>query len=271
MGLLGEVAVIGLSVLVFLGYEFYLHRAGTASPMSVARRAHAAIRAQRVGTVVDHPGTEILVIQTLRNSIMAASFMASTAVLALIGAMNLSGFSSATSPLWHMIGGHTAEEMMQTRRSSCLSERSSRPSCSARWRFDSSTMQAISSQAGSQRKSSQAGNPLPQPTSIGPDTSTAWACGSCQSVVHMRATLGRWAHHYTAARPHMSLGRGVPDPPSSPAPPLNRDAASDRHPGCGGCQVGAGRVASRVLVAARAGVIEFLRSTARKQGSRLRP
>ena len=40
-----------------------------------------------------------------------------------------------------------------------------------------------------------------------------------------------------------------------------RIPASDRRPACGACQVGAGWVASRVLVAVRAGVTEFLRST----------
>lgn len=113
MGLLGEVTAIGLSILVFLGYEVYLRRAGAASPMAVARTAHAAMRAQWVETVVGHPGTEILAIQTLRNSIMAASFMASTAVLALIGALNVSGFSSATGPISHLGAVHTAEEMVQ--------------------------------------------------------------------------------------------------------------------------------------------------------------
>ena len=65
------------------------------------------------------------------------------------------------------------------------------------------------------------------------------------SEAHLRTILRSWAGHYNRGRPHMSLGPGVPDPPSSSAPPLNgASPASDRRPACGGCQVGARWVAS---------------------------
>lgn len=42
------------------------------------------------------------------------------------------------------------------------------------------------------------------------------------SEAHLRTMLSSWADHYHRGRPHMSLGPGVPDPPSSSTHPLNR-------------------------------------------------
>ena len=42
------------------------------------------------------------------------------------------------------------------------------------------------------------------------------------SEAHLRTILRSWAGHYNRGRPHMSLGPGVPDPPSNSTPPLNR-------------------------------------------------
>ena len=94
-------ASIGASLIAFAGYEFYLRKTGSTAPMKTARSAHATIRRQWIKSVMGRPGAEILVIQTLRNSVMAGSFMASTAVLALSGTLTLSGFGNAESRLWH--------------------------------------------------------------------------------------------------------------------------------------------------------------------------
>ena len=44
------------------------------------------------------------------------------------------------------------------------------------------------------------------------------------SQAHVRAILRSWADHYNRARPHMSLGPGVPDPPHTPTQPLHRES-----------------------------------------------
>ena len=54
------------------------------NPSRVARTAHAKIRANWARAIRARPGNEILAVQTLRNSVMAASIMASTAVLAFV-------------------------------------------------------------------------------------------------------------------------------------------------------------------------------------------
>ena len=44
------------------------------------------------------------------------------------------------------------------------------------------------------------------------------------SRTHVRAILTSWADHYNCARPHMSLGPGVPDPPQTLTPTLHRES-----------------------------------------------
>ena len=40
---------------------------------------------------------------------------------------------------------------------------------------------------------------------------------------HLRRLLKSWVAHYNGARPHMSLGPGVPDPPIGVPVPIQRD------------------------------------------------
>jgi uncharacterized membrane protein len=98
-----EWAVIVACLIAFALYELYIRTLGVRAPMKTARSAHAAIRSDWVKAVMSRPGTEILVIQTLRNSVMAASFMATTAVLALSGTLTLSGIGAPANPLWQSV------------------------------------------------------------------------------------------------------------------------------------------------------------------------
>jgi len=97
-----EWLAIALSVLLLLMYEAYLIWMGRLSPLRVARTAHAEIRARWVVTMLkrESKDTEVLVIQTIRNSIMAASFMASTSALALTGTLTLSGLGNVKGNIW---------------------------------------------------------------------------------------------------------------------------------------------------------------------------
>lgn len=95
-----ELANIAACFIVFALYELYLRWVTLRAPMKLARSAHAAIRSNWVKAVMSRPGTEILVIQTLRNSVMAASFMATTAILALSATLTLSGIANSDNGLW---------------------------------------------------------------------------------------------------------------------------------------------------------------------------
>ena len=77
------------SVLVIAGYELRMAAVGRKSPHATARSAHALLRSEWVEALSDQAGSEILAVQTLRNSLMSATIAASTAALALMGALSL--------------------------------------------------------------------------------------------------------------------------------------------------------------------------------------
>ncbi len=70
-------------------YELLLWWAQRARPDQVARTAHAQLREAWFRAVSAVPGTEILAVQTLRNSLMSATMIASTAAIGLMGAATL--------------------------------------------------------------------------------------------------------------------------------------------------------------------------------------
>ena len=70
---------------VLFGYEVVLALAQRRRPDRMARSAHAVLREEWFTAVSQQKGSEILAVQTLRNSLMSATMTASTAVLGLIG------------------------------------------------------------------------------------------------------------------------------------------------------------------------------------------
>lgn len=79
-----------VSCVLVLTYYLYLGRKSRRAPGSRVHGLNAKIRARWVHRVMSSGKMDILAIQTLRNSLMAANFMATTAVLLIIGILNLS-------------------------------------------------------------------------------------------------------------------------------------------------------------------------------------
>lgn len=77
------------TVALVAAYEAWLGFVRRTRAAQVARFAHAELREDWFTAVSDQPGSEILAVQTLRNSLMSASMIASTAVLALMGTITL--------------------------------------------------------------------------------------------------------------------------------------------------------------------------------------
>ena len=77
------------TVVLLAGYEATLAAAQRRRPHHLARSAHAVLRKEWFAAVSGHAGSEILAVQTLRNSVMAATMTASTAVLGLMGTVTL--------------------------------------------------------------------------------------------------------------------------------------------------------------------------------------
>jgi uncharacterized membrane protein len=86
-------AFFTLSLLLLVGYEWRIHLIGQKQPERLARYANAKLRMHWVGSMADKPGFEIVAVQALRNSLMAASISASTAALAVMGALSMLGAS----------------------------------------------------------------------------------------------------------------------------------------------------------------------------------
>ncbi len=78
-----------MTVAILLAYEMALLWVQRRSPGLLARAAHADLREEWFAALSRLPGSEILAIQTLRNSLMSATMTASTAALGLIGAATL--------------------------------------------------------------------------------------------------------------------------------------------------------------------------------------
>jgi hypothetical protein len=83
-----DTLAVAATLLPLILYELraaHIRRRGAGA----ARAAHPQLRADWFASVSTAPGTEILAVQTLRNSMMAASLLASTAVLGLTAAIGL--------------------------------------------------------------------------------------------------------------------------------------------------------------------------------------
>lgn len=77
------------TVATLLLYEAAVLLTQHRQPERLARSAHASLREDWYAAVSSHPGSEILAVQTLRNSLMSATMTASTAVLGLMGTVTL--------------------------------------------------------------------------------------------------------------------------------------------------------------------------------------
>lgn len=85
----GNWAAVGVTVAAVVLYEGLLLRLQRRAPEHLARAQHADLRADWFLAVSAQPGSEVLAVQTLRNSLMSATMLASTAALALMGTVTL--------------------------------------------------------------------------------------------------------------------------------------------------------------------------------------
>lgn len=92
------------TVAVLAAYEVSLAVIERRTPDRMARTAHAAMRADWFLALSGQKGSEVLVVQTLRNAVMAATMTASTAAVGLIGTVTISAstlhdrFASQSGP-----------------------------------------------------------------------------------------------------------------------------------------------------------------------------
>ena len=114
MDLLGNDLVgAGLSLLLLIAYHALLRLKLRGDPLYTIQAVNALARAAWVETVMTAGNKDVLAVQTLRNSIMGATFLASTAVLLIIGVLTLSGQSEHLGTTWHSLNlfGATRAEL----------------------------------------------------------------------------------------------------------------------------------------------------------------
>ena len=92
-------AAVIASALLIGGYELHLWQAGRKNPAANARSAHRVLRGEWVQALARQPGSELLAVQALRNSLMSATINASTAALALMGSASLMASKAAANGL----------------------------------------------------------------------------------------------------------------------------------------------------------------------------
>jgi uncharacterized membrane protein len=97
--------IIGLilSVLLLAGYHYYLWRKVRRNPGYTIQALNSMARTAWVEEVMANKAKDVMAVQTLRNSTMAATFLASTAVLLIIGTLTLSGQGDKLDAVWHQL------------------------------------------------------------------------------------------------------------------------------------------------------------------------
>jgi len=106
-----DVLGLVLSFGTIISYQLYLRWRDQRDPTASALYGMNAARAAWVEGVM-REGRDILAVQTLRNSTMASTFMASTAILLIVGVLTLSAQGEKMSGTWHalnVLGRHSAD------------------------------------------------------------------------------------------------------------------------------------------------------------------
>ncbi len=97
-----DLAALAISVLLLVLYHLYVAREEKRDPTYTVQAVNIIARTAWVENVM-REGKDILAVQTLRNSTMAATFLASTAVLLIIGVLSLSGQADRLENTWHAL------------------------------------------------------------------------------------------------------------------------------------------------------------------------
>ena len=100
---LTDAVALGVSVGLVFCYHLYLRRRLKSDPQFTVHAVNNVARARWVDAMMGAKGHEILAVQTLRNSVMTASFMASTAILLMIATLSFVASNDHTGAVWHAL------------------------------------------------------------------------------------------------------------------------------------------------------------------------
>lgn len=97
-----DILGVAISALLLVAYHFYVFLKVKKDPAYTVQAVNRIARTAWVRTMMEQRNG-ILAVQTLRNSTMAATFLASTAVLLMIGVLTLSGQGENLRATWHSL------------------------------------------------------------------------------------------------------------------------------------------------------------------------
>lgn len=98
-----DIAGFLVSAALLLAYHLYLRYRTRRNPAYTIQAVNHAARTGWVKGIMSNEGKGLLGVQTLRNSTMAATFLASTAVLLIMGTLTLSGQADKLQTNWHAL------------------------------------------------------------------------------------------------------------------------------------------------------------------------
>ena len=98
-----DIGTYALSLGLIGGYHVYLKTRLRRDPSYTIQSVNNDARAAWVENIMAERNNAILAVQTLRNSTMAATFLASTAILLMMGTLNLMQNSNNTNSLLHSL------------------------------------------------------------------------------------------------------------------------------------------------------------------------
>ena len=97
-----DIAVFSSCVLLLGGYQLLLRRRSRLSPTLTVQGLNALARTAWVEHVM-RDDRDVMAVQTLRNSTMAATLMASTAVILILGILNMLANADKIGPALHLL------------------------------------------------------------------------------------------------------------------------------------------------------------------------
>lgn len=100
--MLTDLVALVATLSALIGYHIFLDHKVRHNPNYTFKATMAHSRAAWTRTIMAE-GKDVLAVQTLRNSTMAATFMASTAVLLIIGVLTLSAQGERLEASWHVL------------------------------------------------------------------------------------------------------------------------------------------------------------------------
>ncbi len=99
---IADLTVFLLCVVILGTYQFRLVRRSRQSPTRTVQGLNALARTAWVERVM-HEDRDVMAVQTLRNSTMAATLMACTAVILILGIMNMLASAGKIGPTLHIL------------------------------------------------------------------------------------------------------------------------------------------------------------------------